>query len=234
MRGLLAFLNLLFTTFFLSIFALLVSFFDRKGNFIHRIARLWAKIHLKICGIGVELDGLQNIKKPPYIFMSNHSSALDIFVLLSSLPLEFKWVAKRELFWIPFFGWALKKAGYIGLDRKNPKRAISALKEAVERVKEGFSLVVFPEGTRSFDGRLLPFKRGGFRLALETKAHILPVAIIGTAKLLPRGSLIPKGKGVVLIKFGEPLEVKKEDRAQLRTLMEETREKIEALLWERR
>jgi len=225
-----AFLNLVITTLFLSIVALTVSLFDRKGNAIHSIARMWARIHLWICGIRVVIKGTERIQNPPYIFMCNHQSALDIFSLLSSLPLSFRWIAKRELFFIPFFGWAIKRAGYISLDRKNPREALKAIEEAATRIREGLNIIIFPEGTRSKDGKLLPFKKGGFSLAVRSGVPIVPVGIQGTYRLQPKGSFIPKEKGIVYIRIGTPIMIGEKNRSATGRIMEETRKQIELLM----
>jgi 1-acyl-sn-glycerol-3-phosphate acyltransferase len=230
MRKALSFLNLIFTTIFLSMVALVVSPFDSKGEAIHRIARLWASIHLRISGIKVFLEGLENITNPPYIFMCNHQSALDIFALLSALPLSFKWIAKRELFFIPFFGWTMKRAGYISLDRKNPREALKAIDEAARKIKEGMNIIIFPEGTRSKDGSLLPFKKGGFSLALRARVPIVPVGIWGTSRLQPKGSFIPKEKGIIYIRIGEPMHIEEESRSAKTKIMLEVRRHIERLM----
>jgi len=130
MRKALSLLNLLFTTIFLCIIALIISPFDGRGNLIHRIARFWASTHIRLGGIEVVTSGLDKITAPPYIFMCNHQSALDIYGLLYSLPLSFRWIAKRQLFLIPLFGWALKRAGHISIDRENPREALKAMDEA--------------------------------------------------------------------------------------------------------
>jgi len=230
MRKALSFLNLIFTTIFLSMVALVVSPFDSKGEAIHRIARLWGSIHLRIGGINVSLEGLEGITKPPYIFMCNHQSALDIFALLSALPLSFKWIAKRELFFIPFFGWTMKRAGYISLDRKNPREALKAIDEAARKIKEGMNIIIFPEGTRSKDGSLLPFKKGGFSLALHARVPIVPVGIWGTSRLQPKGSFIPKEKGIIYIRIGEPMHIEEESRSAKTKIMLEVRRHIERLM----
>jgi 1-acyl-sn-glycerol-3-phosphate acyltransferase len=230
MRKALSFLNLIFTTIFLSIVALVISPFDSRGEVIHRIERLWASIHLKIGGISVSLEGLEGISKPPYIFMCNHQSALDIFALLSALPLSFKWIAKRELFFIPFFGWAIKRAGHISLDRKNPREALKAIDEAARKIKGGINIIIFPEGTRSKDGSLLPFKKGGFSLALRAKVPIVPIGIWGTSRLQPKGSFIPKEKGIIYIRIGEPMHIEEESRSAKTKIMLEVRRHIERLM----
>lgn len=230
MRKALSSLNLLFTTVFLSIIALIISPFDSKGKVIHRIARLWASTHIKLGGIKVVTSGLDRITAPPYIFMCNHQSALDIYGLLFSLPLSFRWIAKRQLFLIPFFGWALKRAGHISIDRENPREALKAMDEAARKIRDGMNIIIFPEGTRSRDGSLLPFKKGGFSLALRAMVPIVPVGIVGTSRLQPKGSFIPAGKGVIYIHIGEPIPLEGMGRSAKGELMNSVRANIERLM----
>jgi 1-acyl-sn-glycerol-3-phosphate acyltransferase len=231
MRRTIPFLTLVVTTISLSVVSLLLFPFDRKGEGTNRLGRLWATIHLKACGIEVSLEGVENISKPPYLFMCNHQSVLDIFALLSTLPLSFKWIAKRELFLVPFLGWALKAGKNISLDRKHPRKALKAMNEAARRIREGMNVVIFPEGTWSTDGNLLPFKKGGFSLALRTEVPIVPVGIRGTGRLQPQGHFLPKQKGAIHIKIGEPVHVrKKEEKPSKTALMGEVRSSIERLV----
>ncbi len=230
MRKAIPLLNIVFTTIFLSIIALMIFPFDRKGEGTNRLGRIWAKIHLKACGIRVAMEGAEHMTKPPYIIMCNHQSVLDIFALLSSLPLSFKWIAKKELFVVPFLGWALKAGKNISIDRQNPRRALKAMHEAAGRINEGMNVVIFPEGTWSPDGTLLPFKKGGFSLALKTKAPIIPVGIWGTGQLQPEGCSVPKGKGLIQIKIGRPVCWTEEGRPAKDKLMLEVRSHIEKLI----
>jgi 1-acyl-sn-glycerol-3-phosphate acyltransferase len=232
MRNLLSYANLVFTTLFLAVVALAVSPFDPKGELIHRIARLWASISLRISGVSVRLEGAENLVQPPYLLMSNHQGALDISVLLAGLPLSFKFIAKRELFRIPFFGWALRKAGYISIDRENPREALKAIEEAVRRMNEGTTVLIFPEGTRSEDGIMLPFMKGAFSLASRAEVPILPLAIRGSHDLQPSGNIfsVPKRKGTVTIRLGKPIPVAGKGASYKAALKDEVRKVIEELL----
>ncbi|HNQ47165.1 MAG: lysophospholipid acyltransferase family protein [Syntrophorhabdus sp.] len=220
-------------TIILSAIALLISLFDKQGRALHRMAQFWAKIHLMTSGIQVSVTGLENISSPPYIFMCNHQSALDIFSLLNGLPVQFKWIAKRELFYIPFLGWAMKRAGYISLDRKHPREAIKAMDDAAKKIREGTNIIIFPEGTRSKDGHLLPFKKGGFSLALRAKVPIVPVGISGSNRLQPKGSFIPNQKGVIYLRIGKPVETAQGSRSAKTEIMMTVRQAIEGLMTEK-
>jgi 1-acyl-sn-glycerol-3-phosphate acyltransferase len=231
MRRTLSYLSLFCTTLFLCFIAYLaMPFFDQKEERVHRMARFWALIYLKIAGVKVSFHGRRHVSKPPYILMSNHQSALDIMSLLNGLPVSFKFVAKQELFGIPVFGWALKRAGYVSLDRKNPRQALKDMELAAEKIRNGSSLVIFPEGTRSLDGQLLPFKKGAFSLAMKAGVPIIPLGIKGTALLQPEGYNVPIKKGSVTIIAGEPIEVNGKGTSYKDALAERVRAEIERLM----
>ena len=232
MRKICSYLSLVVTTLVLGAFALLVAPFDPKGERIHRIARLWAAIHLKVNGIAVSLEAAQNMPEPPFVFMSNHQSALDIFVLLFGLPVPFKFIAKRELFRIPVFGWAMRRAGYISIDRGNPREALKAIEEAARKIRDGRPILIFPEGHRSRDGRLQPFMKGGFSLASRARVPVVPLAITGSFAIQPRGSILspPERKGRVSIRVGRPVVVGGKGSSYKAGLMGEVRGSIERLM----
>jgi 1-acyl-sn-glycerol-3-phosphate acyltransferase len=228
MRRILSFLNLVFTTVVLSLIAIVVSFSDHTGKRVHKIARFWASISLKVAGISVSLEGEENLTGPPYLFMANHQSALDIYVLLATMPIPFKFIAKRELFAIPFLGWAIKRARYISIDRENPREALKAIEDAAQKIREGLTVLIFPEGTRSKDGHLLPFLKGGFSLAGRAQVPVVPIAIIGTSDLHPTGSVLipPKKTGHIIIRVGKPVMTEGKGTAMKAALMEEIRGEI--------
>jgi 1-acyl-sn-glycerol-3-phosphate acyltransferase len=230
MRKAIVLINLVLSTVVLSIIALMVSPFDKRGDAVHNIARFCAMLHLKVCGIKVSVSGLNHIHNPPYIFMCNHQSALDIYGLLKGLPLPFKWVAKRQLFSIPFLGWAMKRAGYISLDRENPREALTAIEDAAKRIKNGVNIIIFPEGTRSNNRRLLPFKKGVFSLAVKAGVPVAPIGIKATGELQPKDHLLPKGTGTIYINIGRPVDIAKGARTSKAVLMNEVREAIEGLI----
>jgi len=230
MRRAIASICLVFNTIFLSCVALTVSLFDKSGEATHRIGRFWAALHLKISGVKVVMTGLEHLSGPPYVFMCNHQSSLDIYTLLACLPVSFRWIAKRQLFKIPFIGWTMGRAGYISIDRENPREALKAMEAAARKIRAGTSIIIFPEGTRSLDGILLPFKKGGFSLALRAMVPIAPIGIYGTSQLQPKGSFIPKQKGVIYINIGEPIILEGLDRSAKTKVMDDVRECIEGLM----
>ena len=230
MRRALSCIYLVCSTIVLSTVAIVVSFFDKRGAGAHRVGRFWAGLHLKISGVKVVIKGLEHLANPPYVFMCNHQSALDIYTLLACLPLSFKWIAKRQLFKIPFIGWAMRRTGYISIDREKPREALKAMEEAARKIRAGMNIIIFPEGTRSFDGNLLPFKKGGFTLALRAMVPIVPIGVYGTSQLQPKGSFIPKKKGVIYINIGEPIILEGLDRSAKTKVMDDVRERIEELM----
>ena len=177
-------------TLVLGVLSLVTYLFDRTGRMGHFCARLWGKIALLANGVQVKVEGLEHLNgKGPYIFMSNHQGCYDIFTLLGHLPFQFKWLAKKELFSIPFLGWAMAAVGYISIDREGTRETVEAMNEAAQKIRDGMSVVIFPEGSRSPDGSIQPFKKGGFTLAIKSKVPIVPIAISGSREIMPKDRL---------------------------------------------
>jgi 1-acyl-sn-glycerol-3-phosphate acyltransferase len=175
---------------FISFWCVIFSIIPNSENRIHKMANLWAKILLLISSTKVEVIGKENILYgKPQIFMSNHQSDFDILVVLGHVPGQFRWIAKKELFNIPVFGAAMKNAGYIEIDRHNREKAMQSLDEAALRIREGKSVMSFPEGTRSRDGEIKSFKQGIFHLAIKSGVPIVPVSIVGSGRIMPKRSL---------------------------------------------
>jgi len=174
----------------LGVIAISVSFFTRTGNVVHIIARIWGRAILFVSRIRVNVRGLENIDpSQSYIYMANHQSNFDIPVLLAHLPVQFRWLAKAELFKIPIFGRAMRGAGYVEIDRFNQESAFKSLDMAAGKLKNGVSIMMFPEGTRSRDGKIRPFKKGGFVMAIDSGEPIVPVIIKGTWPIMAKSSL---------------------------------------------
>jgi 1-acyl-sn-glycerol-3-phosphate acyltransferase len=170
--------------------------------------RMWGKIILAVAGVKVVVRGLENIEADrPYIFAANHQSQFDIFAMQGCLDFDFRWLAKQELFRIPLFGRAMRLAGYIAIDRSHGREAMKSLLEAAERIAAGTSVILFPEGTRSRDGKLHEFKAGGMVLAIKSGVPVVPVGIAGTFAILPKGRLLAR-PGRITIRIGKPVETK--------------------------
>ncbi len=164
-------------------------------------ARLWSRMILRISRVQVQVRGLQQLDPgSAYLFAANHLSMFDIFAFLGRLPFDFRFVAKASLFQWPFVGWHLKRAGYIRVDRRRPRQTLRAFRAAGDQIRSGMSVVIFPEGTRTWGKSVAPFKRGSFLLARQTGATIVPVTIVGSHRRLPRGSvLVQPGKMEIII-----------------------------------
>ncbi len=217
----------------LCLWGLLLSIIDRDGSLIHRYASVpWAKTVLFVCGVKVRVKGLKNIvKDSPHIYISNHQSYFDIFTLLAGLPADFKFLLKKELMKIPLLGVAMDKAGYISIDRSDIRKAAKSLTRAAEKIHNGASVLIFPEGTRSEDGHVQQFKQGGFHLALKSGCDIVPVAIIGSRKIVPKGSL-RINKGTIMMKIGRSIPVKEYSKKDIKKLISRSREAIIGLMKE--
>lgn len=156
------------------------SVFDTGGRWQHMWARNWSWLILKTSGVRVRVEGLDNVPHETAIYCVNHQSAMDIPVLFVHLPVQFRFLAKRPLFNLPFLGWHLSRSGHIPVDRGQPRKAFRSFDQAAERIRSGVPVVLFPEGTRSRDGELHAFKGGSFYLALEAGVPIVPITLNGT------------------------------------------------------
>jgi 1-acyl-sn-glycerol-3-phosphate acyltransferase len=213
-------------TLVLGVFVLITYPFDRKGKVGHYYAKLWGKVALLANGVKVRIEGMGHLNgKGPYIFMSNHQGSYDIFALLGHLPYQFKWLAKKELFSIPFFGWAMAAVGYISIDRGGTRDTVEAMNEAAQKIRDGMSVVIFPEGSRSPDGSIQPFKKGGFTLAIKSKVPIVPVAISGSRAIMPKDKLTATS-GEIRILVGHPVETENCGLKDRELLMKKVRETI--------
>lgn len=203
-------------TIVLFLMVLLTLPFERQGRAVHSIGAFWSRVLLALAGVRVETRGLENVPRDtPVIFLSNHQGAFDIPALQAFLPVQFRWVAKKSLFRIPVIGWSMSLAGYIGIDRDNPAEAIKNMEEAAAKMRAGTSVLVFPEGTRSATGKLLPFKRGAFMLARKSGVPIVPVAVSGTSGILARGGFLIRPSRV-RIAVGRPISTASSDEKDLR------------------
>jgi len=181
--------------------------FDRSAYLCHSVvARFWARILLRVCGVRVEVEGQDNFDpKRPYVFMSNHQSHLDICAILGFLPAQVRFIAKKELYKIPLFGLTLRALGHVRIDRDDRAQAFASYDKAAEQIRSGTSIFIFAEGTRSPDGNVGPFKKGGFVLAIKAGVPIVPITISGGRKLLPKQKLVFR-KGVMKMVIAKPID----------------------------
>jgi 1-acyl-sn-glycerol-3-phosphate acyltransferase len=204
------------------ILILFIPHLDSGARFTYRyLALLWARINLTSSGVRVKVIGREKVdRNKSYIVMANHQSNFDVLALATRLPLQLRWVAKQELLKVPIFGFAIKRMGMIIIDRRDPDKAHESMKAADEKIKSGLSVIILPEGTRSRDGRLLEFKKGGFVMALSTKTPILPVTINGSRFCLPKGGLFSLRPGKIQMVIHDIVDVTGltiEDRDRLLT-----------------
>lgn len=211
-------------TIVLGFFAVTSAFFSKTGDTPHKMAQAWARQLLYVGGIGVTIRGLDNITPGrSYIYMANHQSNYDIPVLLGRLPVQFRWLAKAELFKIPVFGHSMRGCGYISIDRSNRKLAFASLAEAAETIRSGTSVMIFPEGTRSEDGDIKSFKKGGFVLSVDAGMPIVPIILTGTFDIMPKGRFMVR-RGPVTMTICPPIETADYTRKTKDQLIEKVRE----------
>jgi 1-acyl-sn-glycerol-3-phosphate acyltransferase len=197
------------------------------GKVSYIVSKTFSKTVLFIAGVRLKVEGREKInKKEKYIFISNHLSYFDIPVLISAIPNNLRFIYKKSIAYVPFFGWAVYLGGYVPVDRKNARSGFEAIRKAAWIIKNrGLSFIVFPEGTRSRNGNLGEFKRGAFLLANEAKEKIVPVTIVGSDKILPKKSFKIKS-GKIKVIFGEPVEYR-EDKLFLNEIREIISKNIE-------
>jgi 1-acyl-sn-glycerol-3-phosphate acyltransferase len=205
--------------------------FDRNrliaGRFYRYVAVIWSR---SFPFWRIRIDGRWPPGRGAYVVVANHQSFLDIFVLCN-IPHEMKWVAKKELFKIPMFGWGLRLAGDICLDRGDSASALKVMEQARRYLKNGMSVMIFPEGTRSEDGTLLPFKPGAFKLAVETGVPVLPIAVSGSANGMPKGGPWVRPTKVS-VKILEPIPTAGLRGRDVRKLRDDVRDRIARALGE--
>jgi 1-acyl-sn-glycerol-3-phosphate acyltransferase len=218
------FLLIVLYTIVLGIPCLLITIVHPKGKANYWFIRIWARLLLWTCGVKTEIRGRENL--PPegsFIIMSTHNSHFDIPVLIKEVPRQFRIVAKKVLFKIPIFGWIMSAAGYVSVDRGNKRQAFSSLDKAAGSVTAGMPLLIFPEGTRSSDGSLGPFKKGGFVLATKAKVPIIPVVVEGTFFVLPKTTWRVR-PGPVKVTFCPPIDTLEYSYENKEELMEMVRQ----------
>ncbi len=207
--------------------AILIGIFSPYSMANSMVMRIWGRTLLLAAGVKVKIEGLENIQKgESYIVIANHQSHMDIPILLAHLPLPLRIIAKKELFRIPLFGWGMAAAGILKIDRSNRKKSIETLNKAEKIMRENnLAILAFPEGTRSRNGNLQPFKKGPFILAINTKLPLLPVSVSGTYGILPRGKIRIKA-GKVLLRIHPPVPTESLGLPDRNTLVKETEELI--------
>lgn len=220
-------------TIFFATVSMIVSLFDKAGRRQAGVARVWSRVLLAISGIKVRVDGREKIAPDGgYVFASNHASYMDTPAALANIPVQFRFMAKKGLFSIPFLGWHLARAGHIPVFRDNPRAAVKTLGLAAEAIqKHNISLIVFPEGGRTRTGELRDFKDGAAYIAIRAGVPIVPMALKGSREVLPFGSGTPRS-GVIDMRIGDPIPttgLKLHDRGRL---TQQVRDRVAELLQE--
>jgi 1-acyl-sn-glycerol-3-phosphate acyltransferase len=194
-------------TAFMSACAVIFPFISPGEQKAHKVANIWAKLLLILTNTRVRVIGAEHILVgKPQIFMANHQSDFDILIVLAFIPAQFRWIVKKELFHMPVFGAAMRNAGYIEIDRQNHEKAMISIEQAARKIREGKSIMSFPEGTRSGDGKIGPFKKGMFHLAIKSGVPIIPISIIGAGEIMPKRSFRVNPGNITLV-IGEPVDV---------------------------
>ncbi|HEX4808093.1 MAG TPA: lysophospholipid acyltransferase family protein [Bryobacteraceae bacterium] len=200
---------IILSTLFFGTLSIIASLFDRSGNAPIRVARAWARSLLSIGGVRVHVEGLDRLSpEGSYVFIANHLSYMDTPVVLGNIPVQFRFLAKKGLFQIPFLGTHLSQAGHIPVPREDPRASVRTMQLAAETIQSRkISLLIFPEGGRSHDGIMRPFKEGAAYIAIRAGVPAVPVALIGTRRILPFGSgvIVP---GPVTLRILPPIDTR--------------------------
>ena len=208
--------------------SLAVSFFDPEGRRQHWCAQVWSRMIARTAGARVRVYGVEHLRPgASYVFLSTHQSYMDIPAMLGYLPAQLRIAAKREVFMIPFLGWHLTRAGHISINRATTAEAVATLRKAASEVREGVSVFLYPEGTRSRDGSLQPFKKGGFKFAAQTGLPVVPVTILGSRQVLPRDSIVFR-PGDIEVHIDEPIPTLGLAEEELPALMQGVRAAMES------
>ena len=206
---------------------IIISPFDKKGNTVHYIGKFWSLLNIFLSGTRLTIKGKEKINTNlTHIVMSNHQSLFDVWALIGKIPLQIRWIVKAEIRKIPIFGYTLERMGHIYVDRKKRAAAYISLETAAGKIKNGTSVIIFPEGTRSNDGHLLKFRMGGIIMALKSGVPILPVTVNGSRFVLPKNTLaLMPGKIEVVV--GDVIDASTYDENNKNELMEKIRSAIQ-------
>jgi len=207
----------------------LASLFDASGRLQHKVAVLWARLVLKICMIRVDVKGAEKLDPSQvYVFCSNHFSLVDTPVMFGSMPREFRILARHGLWRVPFLGWHLDRAGHIPVNRENLRAAALNIKKAAEKISTGVSLLIFPEGGRTREETMRRFKPGAAYIAIRAQVPLVPMALVGTRKILPPASahLHP---GRAELRIGDPIPTRGLTNRDAPRLIAEAQQKVAAL-----
>ena len=183
-------ISIILNTIVLAVIIIVISPLDRDGNVVHYIGKFWSLLNIYLSGTRICIRGKEKIERGGnYIVMSNHQSLFDVWGLIAKIPLQLRWIIKADIKKIPIFGYALERMGHIYIGGNGRRNMALGLADAIRRVRNGTSIVIFPEGTRSRDGRLGKFHKGGALIAIKSGVPVLPVTVNGSRFVLPKGTL---------------------------------------------
>jgi len=219
-------------TAFGSTLGLIFRAFDSSGDLVMDLGRWWSGWIMWFAGVRMTVINRAELQPDQaYVFMANHASTIDIWASFRAVPLRVRMIAKKQLARIPLFGWVMWAGRFIFIDRQNARAAHRSIQDAGNRIRGGCSVLIFPEGTRTRDGQLGDFKKGGFHLAMEAGVPIVPIALHGTRALMPRGSLRVKSGNIKAI-IGVPIPTKGLTVQDRQALIEQVRNSVAAMLAE--
>jgi 1-acyl-sn-glycerol-3-phosphate acyltransferase len=213
-------------TLILAIPIIIAGLLSRTGNLAFSISKIWAYTMLAVSFVRTEIKNREKILPgTSYIIISNHQSLYDIIALVTALGIQYRWFIKKEVLKIPLFGYGLYASRNIFIDRSNTAKAIESINKGIDRLPKGVSVMVFAEGTRSPDGRIHEFKKGGFVTAVRRKIPILPVTVNGSRRVLPKGSLNWK-PGKIQVVIGDPIDTSGYTTDTVDELIDKTRKAV--------
>lgn len=210
------------STAFWATVSLFGSLISRTGRIQHYCMRRWSLDNLWLSRTRIELEGLEHIDlHHPQLLVANHSGLHDILTLAARLPIQFRWVAKKSLFNVPFMGWHMRRSGYIPIDRENPREAVRSIMAAAQLIHDGVNAIAFPEGTRSRNGDLGELHSGAFALALRTGVPLVPVVLEGSYRVIMPKTLQVNPGTIIRVRIGAPIDVTGYGPAEKRRLMDD-------------
>ena len=211
-----------FSTAFWGTVSIMSSFISGSGRLQHYCMVRWSKDNLWLSRTRVEIEGLENIDlSHPQIFVANHSGLHDILSLAAHLPIQFRWIAKKSLFSVPFMGWHMRRSGYIPIDRDNPREMAKSIMEAAKAINNGVNAIAFPEGTRSKTGILGKFYGGAFTLAMRTKVPLVPISLDGSYRVIVPTELRVNPGVILRIKIDRPMDLSQYTKAEKQRLIDD-------------
>lgn len=190
-------------------------------EYTFKLYKKWSKFTIDVLGINIEVEGEEHIPEEPCVFVANHTSMLDIPILVTCINSKIGFISKKEVLKYPIIGFWLKKGKNVALDRNNVRQGIQAINEGIDNIKEGYSMVIFPEGTRSKTDELLPFKKGSLKLATKSKSKVVPVHIDRASRFLEKNKKLIGGN--IKITFFEPIDTNKLSKLEEKELTENIR-----------